>query len=200
MPMRRESRHPPMLASRGYGYCRWCDGDIFYPPTHKHAGQRHARRLWHDECLTKYEIACGGFRMRAVVEARDRGVCADCRTVCGPVVLRWVRWPPSPRYWTPHRIARVKPFSVVDTTRCYMSQVQAIIGCGWHADHIIPLWNIPVDVSLDDRDKYWGLSNIQTLCYGCHKKKTCAEAKERALMRRLSMRAASGQLPIHCVE
>jgi 5-methylcytosine-specific restriction endonuclease McrA len=36
----------------------------------------------------------------------------------------------------------------------------------WDMDHIVPLALAPRDIS------YWSLSNLQTLCKNCHKKKT----------------------------
>jgi 5-methylcytosine-specific restriction endonuclease McrA len=45
-------------------------------------------------------------------------------------------------------------------------------------DHIKPL--IEAQGNLD----YWRLTNLQTLCHDCHKKKTGAEATARAVARK----------------
>lgn len=50
---------------------------------------------------------------------------------------------------------------------------------GWEADHIRPLWSAPIDMALEDREEWFGLSNLQTLCVPCHKAKSAREAAER---------------------
>ena len=64
-------------------------------------------------------------------------------------------------------------------------------GCGrqcgrkdWDADHRIPLWSVPEDVTLMERSSYWSLDNAQTLCGACHKAKCADEAKQRAARRK----------------
>ena len=56
-------------------------------------------------------------------------------------------------------------------------------GRPWEADHITPLWSVPADVTMEERDLYWGLQNLQTLCCDCHKAKCKAEAGQRAQIR-----------------
>jgi 5-methylcytosine-specific restriction endonuclease McrA len=45
---------------------------------------------------------------------------------------------------------------------------------GWEADHIEPIW----------AGGRHDMSNLQTLCSGCHKEKTAGEAKQRAAAKR----------------
>lgn len=54
----------------------------------------------------------------------------------------------------------------------------------WQADHTIPLWSVPRPIRVEDRERWFGLSNLATLCLPCHKEKTRAEAKERARIKR----------------
>ena len=66
---------------------------------------------------------------------------------------------------------------------------------GWDADHIRPLWSTPQEVSLEDRDAWWGLANLQTLCWDCHKAKSRREANERA-----ARRSRQVSMPLTCSE
>lgn len=50
---------------------------------------------------------------------------------------------------------------------------------GWEMDHIKPLIEAKGDIS------YWKLENLQSLCWGCHKRKTGSEASKRAEARAL---------------
>jgi 5-methylcytosine-specific restriction endonuclease McrA len=53
----------------------------------------------------------------------------------------------------------------------------------WEADHIVPLWSVPDGIDIKDRDRFWGISNLQTLCGECHRRKSAREADIRKTQR-----------------
>lgn len=71
-----------------------------------------------------------------------------------------------------------------DKGKCAQCQISNF---SWDADHIIPLWSIADSLTLlESRSNFWGLDNLQTLCYNCHKDKSSKEAAQRAAIRKES--------------
>lgn len=111
---------------------------------------------------------------------------------CGIAVVRgpkprktWPRWHP----------ACIKAFKLATRASSQRAAIRkrgdaGCAGCGsvgpWQADHIIPLWAVPPNVSLAEREVYWGLGNLQRLCVPCHKEKSALEAGQRAKAKRES--------------
>jgi len=156
--------------------CPWC-GVLETAP----------RRRWHPDCVALYRIACFSEDQRRAVWRRDRGQCAGCGLMVVEVPIGWKRaWPLLATYHQeapPHvRFENLKPNSVPDYRSWYCG-VEPIFA-EWFADHIKPLWSRPADLPLDQREAWWGLSNLQTLCRACHDAKTAREAAERAALRR----------------
>lgn len=163
----RDHRRPPMPQPQPRGTCQWCAEAIFYPAKHKRAGEPNLRRTWHAECATKYLIATQSNAQRNACWKRDQGKCAACSVVAVRTKFRH-----QGTYW-PDR-GRDGAVSYVWPERVDL----------WDADHIRPLWSAPADMALADRDVWFGLENLQTLCRACHKAKSAREAKERASVRR----------------
>ncbi len=163
----RHHRRPPMPPRQPQGVCQWCAGAILHPEGHKKAGQPNTRRTWHAECATKYLVATQSQAQRNACWARDQGKCAACRVVA--IGLRFRRGPTV--YMWGYQTGEYCPVWPVRDDR-------------WDADHIRPLWSAPADVALDERDAWFGLENLQTLCRACHKAKSAREARRRADERR----------------
>ncbi len=53
----------------------------------------------------------------------------------------------------------------------------------WHADHVLPLWNLTEDMR--GNIEFWLLGNLETRCLECHEEKSVIETKARAKMKRL---------------
>lgn len=67
-------------------------------------------------------------------------------------------------------------------------EIRAFDG-GWHVDHNIPLWKVPLG-DYDKRIWYWTLPNLVTRCIGCHKLKSKREEAEQAHHDRLAKKRA----------
>lgn len=52
----------------------------------------------------------------------------------------------------------------------------------WHVDHRRPLWLAPKQMTIAERDVFWGMQNLQTLCVPCHKAKSLRETNTRRKM------------------
>ncbi len=161
-------RKPPLPPQRGRGWCRWCGTAILHPDLHARAGEPNLRRTWHPDCIAIYRIACGWPDQRKAIYRRDRGRCAVCGRRGRKIARGWYR---------SARVSRRK-----ETGALYCA-VAPILRRDWHVDHIVPLWQVPRDLSLVERDRYWGLSNLQTLCEEHHHEKTARESAERAALR-----------------
>ena len=149
----RHHRRPPMPTGLRDGECPWCGIN---------ANQK--RRRWHPECVTAYRIAAFSSDQRSALRRRDHGTCAEC----GRLNNQWG--------WKRGRVVHARRWGA-------FTEVLWQIIDDWHADHIRPLWSAPRDMRLEDREQWFGLSNLQTLCSRCHKAKTAREAAERAASR-----------------
>lgn len=178
---RRRERLPPMPAVSGRGRCRWCAEKIVYGEGHKRAGQIITRRTWHEPCVRIYKIAAWGEATRRAVYQRDKGVCAECKKASG---RRQVGWNRKPAQWIPfEQFAWLMPSSELDPSS-YCSRVWPNWeNLAWEADHIVPLWSLPEMIPFDQRERWWGLENLQTLCEAHHKAKSAREAALRAALR-----------------
>lgn len=165
----RHHRRPPMPPSQRAGACQWCAGAILYPAGHKRAGEPNLRRAWHPECVVAFFIATRSVNQRDVCWQRDQGRCR----ACGVVAVRrgWARGLDYYPWDARHGSGRATQVSWDELHE-------------WDADHIRPLWSAPADMGLQDRDAWFGLENLQTLCRECHKAKTAREAAERSTARR----------------
>lgn len=191
MTRREPARHrrPPMPPPQPAGSCRWCAEPILYPDGHKRAGEPNLRRNWHAECAQRYLLATRSVEQREACWQRDRGRCAACGTTA--VRLGWM--PDGPGKFTAWNTPD-RPWSarVTDADRAKQARlgtgVATLVRYGtvheWDADHVRPLWSAPPDMPLGDRDAWWGLGNLQTLCRACHAGKTAAEAAARAARKR----------------
>lgn len=156
-----------------YGTCCWCAGEIVYPPGHKKAGERHARKNWHDDCVGWFFVAGRSVNQRELLERRTPQRCGLCGVGVGqPFISGWRVLGESTaqyslglkNYWA-GRFTRIEPRW----------------GNAWDADHIVPLWSLPDPVGIDQRGCFFGLANLWRLCQRCHQAKTAREAKARAL-------------------
>lgn len=164
--MIRHHRRPPMPPRPPRGTCKWCADAILYPAGHKRAGEAE-KRNWHPGCVTKYLIATQSQAQRKACWERDRGKCAGCGVVATKPGWR--------------RGGTVYMYGYL--TGEYSAVWPVTIDL-WDADHITPLWSAPADMALSDRERWFGLENLQTLCRACHKAKSAREAKERAEVKR----------------
>lgn len=212
MTVTRGTRRPPMPQGLPRnGACRWCAAPILHPPGHKLAGQPNARRTWCSEkvrdCVWRYKLATDSATQRAHCWKRDGGRCACCgaeptyRLSVGParVTLGWHEGytyggiPPGHAHrWVPHDMAPedwiaavAGPFEPIVIQRLHSK---------WDADHIRPLWSAPRDLSVADRDAWFGPDNLQTLCAPCHKAKSAREAAARAGQKRAARPPAPAPL------
>ena len=150
----RHNRRPPMPTGLRDRECPWC-GVL--------AAVK--RGYWHPACVTAYRIAAFSADQRSAVRARDAGRCA----VCGTTAVRWGWKRGRERYY----------FDSIEYDGPYVPVWPARVD-DWDADHIKPLWSAPADLRLADRDVWFSLANLQTLCRPCHKAKTTTEAGRRA--------------------
>lgn len=109
-----------------------------------------------DECMESYFLATDSTWLRRKVERRDRGVCAACGLDCVALDRLVEQMEPMQRLGA-KKVLRKNGF---DVSWCSM----------WNADHIESL----------DEGGSWELTNVQTLCTPCHKRKTAAQASRRA--------------------
>lgn len=121
---------------------------------------------------------------------KPKGTCQWCaEPIVHPPGHKKAGQPDTRRSWHPACVTayRVACFSS-DQRRAVRARDRGVCAsCGhqggrddWDADHIRPLWSAPRDMTLADRDQWFGLPNLQTLCQPCHKAKSAREAAERA--------------------
>lgn len=100
-------------------------------------------------CVETYKIAAWSSEARMALCTRDRGIC-----VCGNDCCEGIREDIEKRmrFHEPSYVAQV---------------ICSSTGKRWQADHRVAL----VNANRDDLS-LWGLSNLQTLCTECHRRKT----------------------------
>lgn len=125
-----------------------------------------------DECFDAYSLATDSAVLRRWTFERDKGICAECGLDC--MALRKTAECMSERYgsleWAKARTAAMRA-----TLRDNGFEADGFRCSLWDADHIEPL----------AEGGSWELSNVQTLCTPCHKRKTAAQAGRRAKQGRL---------------
>jgi len=115
-------------------------------------------KFWHSECSFEMGVIEQPALARDAVRDRDKCVCADCGNTSAKVKRTW-------------NGKNLGPWDYETET--------------WQVDHKVPLWKVAHLPPLE-RIEYFKLANLITRCEDCHKKKTKAEAAERAHFRRLS--------------
>lgn len=172
-------RRPPTSAvfaahlPRRPGKCDWCG-----EPCEERTAVRQQIKRRHDRCNDEYLTTIRPDFARAMVFARDRGICA----LCGE---DWSeRWRP---------IKGLKQYLRDDGIEIVYSSILWV--SLWHVDHRVPLWKV-VHMPDLERIAFFKLANLQTLCDPCHGGKTAREAAERAHHNELARRRAPvGKLP-----
>lgn len=124
-------------------------------PILKPDGTENRARNWHPACVDIYMIACFSDAQRKAVWKRDHGVCARCGTQTVKEVRGFT-----------HR-----PLDVMKLPYHLLGPMGRL----WQADHIRPLLEANGDMS------YYLLSNLQTLCNGCHIQKGKEDNRRRKM-------------------
>lgn len=175
----------------GYGWCRWCGGEILHTEG-KRKGQRHKQRLWHPDCKTQWLLHVDQYVQGRYLTRRDGQFCA----ICGEPRGQWVKcswandrtvyrgWRDSEQSWLPPlcRNDLVLP----DPKQPDLGRYTPIV---WvpqdllQVDHIIPLWQV-AHLPPAERRPYFGPDNLWLLCESHHKQKSRWEAADRAAIRR----------------
>lgn len=129
-----------------------------------------------DECFDAYSLATDSAMLRRWTFERDKGICAACGLDC--MALRKAAECMSERYgsleWAKARTAAMRGILRDNGFNAPWHGTSACPSL-WDADHIEPL----------DEGGSWELTNVQTLCQPCHKRKTAAQASRRAKQGRL---------------
>lgn len=128
------------------GPCRWCKGEV--------TGRR--RTFCSDACVHEWRLRSSGSYLRDCVFARDRGVCAICRTDTHRARRRVMRLPFSARML---ELRALQSRGVIHRHR----------KSWWEADHILPV--------VEGGDS--NLENLRTLCIPCHRDVTRALRERR---------------------
>jgi len=100
------------------------------------------------------------------------------------------------RRWHPECVELYKIATSNDYAYAYLVRRDGLVcqGCGEplyaraEVDHKVPLWSVdkldPENVEEIERLRhYWSVDNLQLLCRSCHKRKSAAEAAQRASLR-----------------
>jgi ferredoxin len=177
----RSLRKPPPSPHARSGGCQWCGEPVRPCPTGR-------KRTWHQghdgepECLHAYRLAMWGSYLREVIEARDKGVCAQCGFDCmGPANYRprseygiggVILDRDGTRRWTPIKWVHVR---------------------GFICDHVTPLWTVDRTLPWERLIWFWSAANVQTLCQLCSDAKTALEATQRAKERRVHRKMGPGR-------
>lgn len=156
--------------SDGRNLCRYCQVEV----------PKSRRTFCSDYCVHEWKIRTNPGYLRAVVEQRDKGICAGCGTDC-EALLRTINQMAGevrkPLLTGQERLQadrnlkslleelKLRGFRVSPSTRC--SPPTSL----WDADHIIPV---------AEGGGQCGLENIQVLCHPCHRAATAALRKRLA--------------------
>ncbi|MDQ6676497.1 MAG: HNH endonuclease [Acidobacteriota bacterium] len=128
----------------GRALCRWCSLEVPAP-----------RRTFCSEwCVHEWKLRTDPGYLRDRVVARDRGICAVCRTDTHEAWLRLKRSRGD------RRAAALLKWGLTKLNRRTL----------WDADHIIPVVEGGGECDL---------SNIRTLCLRCHREATAGLRKRR---------------------
>lgn len=141
------------LRAKGKIPCRWCKGDT--PPRR--------RTFCSDACVHEWRLRTNPSYLREMVLARDRGVCAQCKT--DTLALR--RDMRKLDYAARRKF--LKEWGIRETNRKSL----------WDADHVVPV---------AEGGGQCDLANMRTLCLKCHRDAT---AQLRARLKQAKAEAIS---------
>lgn len=159
------------------GKCQWCG-----QPCHDDG-----RIFWHFDCHVEFSIIVFPDAARRAVEKRDHGVCCDCGedwseryllrksgvlVISGDIGIDWRDEDARAQYHEERRAG-------------FWEYSELVWVSLWHVDHKTPLWKVRHLAPLRRLD-FFKLGNLITRCHVCHKRKTKAEAAERAKFDRLA--------------
>lgn len=138
------------------GTCKWCGVEI-----DRKVPEDERRRNWHTKCLALYDALYWNPRTEAM--KRDHGVCCECARDCKKLDERIDRIARISRGWgILPRQSMLADRALWRLQRCYGYPRNC--ASTWEADHIIEVQ--------DGGGWPLGPSNIQTLCFRCHRAKT----------------------------
>jgi hypothetical protein len=189
-PWMQGGKLPQGYYRQGRGYCRWCREPIF-----REDGSLNTRLSWHHVgCLRDYKIIADPGVARAAILDASRGVCCDCGSSIwftergregepGDIVA--ARWEQKER--DPERPKRAPGWRQVYDYAEGPYQLIAFRQRPWQCEHDVPLWS--VNKEEPDALRYWTLWNLRLRCDDCHKRKSAAEAAQRAKEKRLREKA-----------
>ena len=146
------SRKSLPIGPNGLPLCRWCELEIL---------AKRRRTFCSDYCVHQWRLRTDPGYLRDQVFARDRGICAICRTdtIAVYAALKRSRGP-----------ARAAGLSL------YGMKSIAARRSLWDADHLLPVAEGGGQCDLD---------NIRTLCLLCHRQAT-ADLRKRLKTKRIA--------------
>lgn len=156
-PKRNRGRHrvppkPHHMHKANRGFCKFCGGTIMKN------GKLNRRATWHPECALKWTIMNSPRDARRFVFVRDRGICRACGTNCQPDGA------------DPAAVAKIIETIMSPPGETMTTRFHTPIDLGpWELDHILPLNEA---VRIGSPPELWQMSNMATLCHGCHVAKT----------------------------
>jgi 5-methylcytosine-specific restriction enzyme A len=163
------------------GACRWCDG-LVAPPR---------RTFCSDACVHQWKLRSNPQYRRQHVFKRDGGICAACGRDCHVLerdLLRMLYGNPSELDAALGRLGLTRRSYGPLDSRVPMHAKGKI---GHKVDPELPiwepghsLWEADHVVAVFDGGGSCDLSNLQTLCFLCHRKKTAELVARRAEARR----------------
>lgn len=143
---------PPSMLNARRGFCKLCSGAIMKK------GELNRRAMWHPECALKWSIMNSPRDARYFVFVRDRSICSACGKNCQPEGV------------TVETINKMVESIISPAGDTMTQRHRAPLDTGsWELDHIVPLSEA---AHLGQPLWMWMLSNIGTLCHGCHVVKT----------------------------
>jgi 5-methylcytosine-specific restriction endonuclease McrA len=146
------------------GKCTWCDKTV---PAH--------RETWcSPECVERYQLTQPQ-KLRQEVYKRDRGICGQCGMDTEKFLAELQTVIADP-FHQGHRpvlgLCKLYP-----ALAAVLEDIKKRRTSFWDMDHI---------EAVGDQGSPFELSNLQTLCLGCHKLKSSIEAARRKLARQTS--------------
>lgn len=149
----------------GRNLCRWCQIEV----------PKCRRTFCSDGCVHEWKIRTNPGYLRAMVEQRDKAICAGCGIDC-EALLRTIKQMVNelhrPLLTGQERMQadrNLKAFKAELKLRGFND------GALWQADHIVPVV---------EGGGCCGLENIQTLCNPCHRAATAALRKRLSQLKK----------------
>jgi 5-methylcytosine-specific restriction protein A len=168
-------------AWKGRGFCRWCEGKV-EPPR---------QTFCKDECVHQWKLRSDPSYRRRHVFKRDGGICTKCGRDCHALerdLLTMLYANPSECDAMLARLGLTRrSYGELD----HRVPMHAKGKIGHKVDPSLPvwepnrsLWDADHVVSVVEGGGSCDLTNLQTLCFSCHKDKTAELARKRAEARR----------------